>query len=510
MGGTPISPEPLVGELGYEGLAWWRGPLSAVEIAEEAGRPRASWNRRTPANASHVDFGRPIRLVARVRGRADIAQVRFRAFYPSWPRPGAGRDLAGFDPRRDWRQLALCTPPQGRRADPDSPCRWNGDRGDAIVTFDWDPALAPQEPTAPWLPRARPTVTRASDACVPVSLAVEVIDTAGHVSSQVSSLPTPTRCDQRSVARDRAARVIYLDPLVPPRSPAPAWRRRGSWLAARLRPRPARRRRRVAGSLRQRGRLQRLRPSRATCWPTAACARRPGDSITDVPPDTQRYRPRHAEVRRSIPVPQVADVPGALDRWEYASPRSTRPARPPRVRVGGFVGGSRRSATPAWSRRLTYSPHSPFARSARRGAGRQPTSGGARPGEGHRPGATCPAPARQAVPPDGRALGAVCSATLRPHLALVRGRRRGAHRRHSSAGLLMPLAIGGVVGQVVSAGDAGGLTSSSSCFVGLALVLAVATFVQTCVAGRHRRAHRRPAARPRCSDGSSGSSSTSS
>ena len=117
VGGTPISPEPLVGELGYEGLAWWHGPLSAVEIAEEAGRPRASWNRRTPANASHVIFGRPIRLVARVRDRADLAQVRFRAFYPSWPRPGGGRDLAGFDPRRDWRQLALCTPPQGRRGD---------------------------------------------------------------------------------------------------------------------------------------------------------------------------------------------------------------------------------------------------------------------------------------------------------------------------------------------------------------------------------------------------------
>ena len=86
VGGTPVSPEPLVGELGYEGFAWWTGPLTAAAIADEAGRPRARWSGRTPANASHVVFGEPITVVARVRDVSDIAQVRFRAWYPDWPR----------------------------------------------------------------------------------------------------------------------------------------------------------------------------------------------------------------------------------------------------------------------------------------------------------------------------------------------------------------------------------------------------------------------------------------
>jgi hypothetical protein len=60
LGGTPVSLEPLVGSLGYEGLAWWRGPLSAIEVAEEVGRPRASWTRRTPAHASHVVRAGPL------------------------------------------------------------------------------------------------------------------------------------------------------------------------------------------------------------------------------------------------------------------------------------------------------------------------------------------------------------------------------------------------------------------------------------------------------------------
>ncbi len=71
---------------------------------------------------------------------------------------------------------------------------------------------------------------------------------------------------------------------------------------------------------------------------------------------------------------------------------------------------------------------------------------------------------------------------LRPHLglfalavvALVIG---------TGAGLLLPLVIGGFVGQVVSAGDAGGLDQLILVLVGLTVVLAVTTFVQTWALG---------------------------
>jgi hypothetical protein len=338
LGGTPVSLEPLVGTLAYEGLAWWQGPLSAVEVAEEVGRPRATWNRRTPAHASHVVFGAPIRLVARVRDAADIAQVRFRAYYPSWPREGGGSDLTGFDPRRAWRQLALCTPPEGRRQDPDSPCRWEGDAQDAVVTFAWDPALAPPEPSAPWLPRARPAMNRAFTECVPVSLAIEVIDTAGHVSSEVGSLPVPATCDQRSVERSDG-RVIYLDPLVRPRTPATrgAVADRG-WPPV-YAPDP------LDGAIVWRDRSDnedgfRVYARRSYLQPDCSVRQTSWRLVTELPADTRRYRPRHARVRRSIDVPDVEGVPGSLDRWEYAVTAFNEAGETDRIRVGGFVGGS--------------------------------------------------------------------------------------------------------------------------------------------------------------------------
>ena len=71
---------------------------------------------------------------------------------------------------------------------------------------------------------------------------------------------------------------------------------------------------------------------------------------------------------------------------------------------------------------------------------------------------------------------------LRPHLglfaiavvALVIG---------TAAGLLLPLVIGGFVGEVVSAGDAGGLDQLVLLLAGLTVVLAVTTFAQTWALG---------------------------
>ena len=71
---------------------------------------------------------------------------------------------------------------------------------------------------------------------------------------------------------------------------------------------------------------------------------------------------------------------------------------------------------------------------------------------------------------------------LRPHLglfaiavaALVVG---------TGAGLLLPLVVGGFVGEVVSAGDAGGLDQLVLLLAGLTVVLAVTTFAQTWALG---------------------------
>ena len=112
--GTPVSPEPLVGERGYEGFAWWQGPVVALEVAEEPGRPRARWSAKTAANGSHITFGDTVRLVARVRDASDIEQVRFRAYYPRWPQVDASRDLTSFRPHEHVARVGrLCRPQLG-------------------------------------------------------------------------------------------------------------------------------------------------------------------------------------------------------------------------------------------------------------------------------------------------------------------------------------------------------------------------------------------------------------
>ena len=156
---TPISPEPLRGRGGYEGFAWWRGPLEGVRVGTEAGRPRSSWTSAATRSGAHVAYGDPVVLSARVRDSADIAEVRFRVYYREWARPSAAA-LPGFDPRTTWRQVAVCRPP-GSSGVPTRTrgCDWDGDSNDAIVTYEWLPTEAGVQPAAPWLPRARVTIT---------------------------------------------------------------------------------------------------------------------------------------------------------------------------------------------------------------------------------------------------------------------------------------------------------------------------------------------------------------
>jgi hypothetical protein len=336
-GGTPISPEPLVGRRGYEGFAWWSGPVAAADMADSAGNPRANWNKSTTAQAAHVPFGDTVRLSARVRDRVDIAEVRFRAWYPDWPRLRPSGELPTFDPDRNWRQLATCKP---RGESGGSDCSWKGDRRDAVVTFSWDPTATEVGSAEPWLPRARTPMSRSIDACVPVSLAVEVVDTAGKVRSEVSSLPRPDRCDRRSAERDPKARLVYLDPLVPPATPTV---RKGvqndrGWPAV-YQPDP------LKGAIVWRDRSDNedgFRIYARRSWFEADCSVTDGpwSIVTEVAADRERYRPNHKKVVKSIKVPNIPDVPGSMTRWEYSVAAFNEVGTTERVPIGIFLGGS--------------------------------------------------------------------------------------------------------------------------------------------------------------------------
>jgi hypothetical protein len=341
VGGTPVSPEPLVGALAYEGFDWWRGPVTSTQIGEDAGRPRASWTSKTPEHASHIAYGRPITLAARVRDASAITQVRFRAYYPAWPRPAASEDLTSFRPRTTWRQLALCTPPQGASLGkvPGTPCRWNGDSLDAVVSFTWDPATAPPAPSAPWLPRATPATSRDASQCVPVSLAVEVVDEAGHVASLIGRLPVPSACDERRVDRARNARVLYLDPLSPPEPPQPKGDPEDRGWPPVYAPDP------LDGAIVWKDRSDNedgFRVYARRSWFEVDCSITDGPwvLVKELPLDTTSYRPQHTKVVRSIDVPEIKGVPGTLVRWEYAVTAYNLAEETKKVPVGGFIGGS--------------------------------------------------------------------------------------------------------------------------------------------------------------------------
>ncbi len=132
----------------------------------------------------------------------------------------------------------------------------------------------------------------------------------------------------------------------------------------------------------------------------------------------------------------------------------------------------KRSVTPDWNRPLTFSRrHSPFGRSARRGRG-QPTERDAPRSGGDGPPAEAGAASLSGVP-WGRLF-----AYLRPNWALF-SVAVVALLIGTGAGLMLPLVIGGFVGEVVSAGDTEGLDRLVLLLLGLTVVLAITAFTQT-------------------------------
>jgi hypothetical protein len=339
IGGTPVSPEPLVGRLGYEGFGWWAGSLEGAAVTAGPGRPRARWNERTPASGGHVRYGRPVTLRARVRDTVDIAQVRFRAWSPRWPQLDPSRGLPSFEPDGTWRELAVCDAP-GTVSRAGNLCRWAGDARDARVTYRWDPTVAKPQPSAPWLPPARATTSRTQGSCVPVSLAVEVTDTAGHVRSEIERMPRPEGCDDAAAEAVDGARVLYLDPLVPPTAPASRGpvRERG-WPRV-YEPDP------LKGAIVWRDRSGnedgfRIYARRHWFRPDCSIAMGPWRLVTTVAPNRERFRPNHKQVRSMLPLPDAADEgPGSMESWEYAVSAWNGAGETGLTRVGGFLGGS--------------------------------------------------------------------------------------------------------------------------------------------------------------------------
>ncbi len=216
VGGTPVYPEPLQGDGWYEHFLWWAGPMTARDLDTVAGDPWSRWAPGTSRDARHIALGDGVDIVTHVTDPVDLREVQFTAYYADWADPKAARRLDGFDAREAWRILAVCRP-RGVSGEPGRTdgCKWDGDLHDATVSFHWDPSIDERKAVVPWLPKADAAITEGDTACVPVTLAVDVIDAAGFRDSTPAGR-TAGRCDATA---DDLGRTAYLDPLVPPAAP---------------------------------------------------------------------------------------------------------------------------------------------------------------------------------------------------------------------------------------------------------------------------------------------------
>jgi hypothetical protein len=174
------------------------------------------------------------------------------------------------------------------------------------------------------------------DSCVPVSLAVEVVDRAGHVRSGIGDLPLPAACDQRAIDRGNG-RVLYLDPLVTPAAPTARGKVRDRVWPPVYGPDP------LDGAIVWRDRSNnedgfRLYARRSWFEVDCTVTVGPWQTVTTLAADTTRHRPNHGKVRRSIPVPEIPDVPGFMVRWEYAVASYNEAGASRLVPIGGFLG----------------------------------------------------------------------------------------------------------------------------------------------------------------------------
>ena len=213
--GVPAGPVVLTFDV-FDDAGDMSVAADVVVVTLTSGSSKVVWAKGTTKDASHVTFGDPVELVARVSDSADLQEVRFTAYYPDWANAKDAARVPGFDPKSTWRVMAICRPKgvTGAQATTKG-CHWDGDKRSATVTFRWDPTIGEKTRSLPGVPKADPAITSASKACVPVTLGIGVSDAAGAMGTSPAGR-VAGRCDARA---DALGRVVYLDPLTPPRPP---------------------------------------------------------------------------------------------------------------------------------------------------------------------------------------------------------------------------------------------------------------------------------------------------
>lgn len=228
-GGQPVVPEPLIGAGVYENFAWWndgtssgRSPAMKAENLTRPPRgvvpkPQSKWT-ATTLNQSQIGPKKKIVYQAQVSDTVPIKQVQFTAYYPDWSVVAP----SGFDSQKVWRIVAVCRPPGSSGIPASDPrCTWTGGTTNATVTFTFDPSKAGGTSGLDWLP---PASTPRGTHCVPVTMSVDVYDSAGVQKLGPSQFHVVNSCSSasHSVTKVGSAAASASNPHVVRLSASPA------------------------------------------------------------------------------------------------------------------------------------------------------------------------------------------------------------------------------------------------------------------------------------------------
>ena len=111
-GGTPVYPEPLLGDGWYEHFQWWPGPMTARDLDTAAGDPWARWARGTARDAGHIALGDGVDIVTHVTIRRTCARSGSPPTTATGPTQGRHGGSTGSTPGRPGASLRSAA--QGR------------------------------------------------------------------------------------------------------------------------------------------------------------------------------------------------------------------------------------------------------------------------------------------------------------------------------------------------------------------------------------------------------------
>lgn len=194
----PVIPEPFIGKDVYENFQWWRGQMTAKDLASGSGNPGGYWldDAVTDGTRLNKNTNSVVKFRVHASDPVGIKEIHFTAWYKGWSNPsGSWSSFDESDERAIWRILAVCRP-----SDTSDPCFWYGNND---ISFDWNPWAEPDPASSQWIDKVEwlpnydvAPVAGAGKSELEVCVSVDVVSVTGAINFA----PNGTQCTSDAVA----------------------------------------------------------------------------------------------------------------------------------------------------------------------------------------------------------------------------------------------------------------------------------------------------------------------